>query len=80
MSAEIVLGDVVGSGLDRKTPVFQKPFASYTATFTPSRSCVARVYANGAPVVVTIDGFAMTVPAGAFDHFGVEGLKQVTIS
>ena len=80
MAAEITLFDVVGSGLDRKTQVPMKPFGSKTATFTPDRACVARVYANGAPVTLTIDTYAFTVPTGAVEYFGLEGLKAVTVA
>lgn len=78
MAAEITL--FRQSATDRYAQVAAYPFDSKTATFTPTQKCVGRVYANAAPVTLTIDAFSFTVPSGAVEYFGFEANKEVTVA
>ena len=78
MAAEITL--FKQSATDRYAQVAAYPFASYTATFTPASKCVARVYASGAPVLLTVLGYTWTVPSGTVEYFGLSPNDQVTVA
>lgn len=78
MAAEITL--FKQSATDRYAQVAAYPFASYTTTFTPGSKCVARVYANGAPVVLTVRTIVFTVPSGTVEYFGLSDNDQVTVA
>ena len=51
-----------------------------TTTFTPTQDAVARVYANGTAVVLTIRGISFTIPNGSVEYVGVTAGQQVTVA
>ena len=82
MAAEITLFARVGKGGGHIEQVAADPIRSFSATFTTSASeaGLLRVYANGAPVALTIDGISFTVPAGGVEYFGIGASKTVTVA
>jgi len=55
-------------------------FDQKTATFTASKYCYARVYANGADVKLTIATFQFTVPSGTVETFALESGTAVAVA
>lgn len=80
MAAEITLFEFVGANGDKRTQVAGKPYDSKTATFTPTRAGVARVYANGAAVALTVNSITWTVPSGTVEYFCLEANAAVTVA
>lgn len=78
MAAEITLFKQFAT--DRFAQVAAYPFDSKTTTFTPSQKCIGRVYANAAPVVLTVLGITWTVPTGTVEYFGFDANNQVTVA
>lgn len=77
MSAEITLFNQLG---ELPTQTLMDPFAMQTATFVAPRNCVARIYAKGADVAVTLKGQTWTVPSGMVERIGIRSGDTMTIA
>lgn len=80
MAAEITIFTNAGSAGGSALQVAKTPVASQTATFTSAFSGVMRVYANAAPVVLTMNTFTLTVPSGTVEYFGITAGQLVTVA
>ena len=80
MAAEITLFANTGEGNGHQAQVAKTPIASYNTSFTAAQGGLIRVWANGAPVVLTISNLAWTIPTGGVEYFGIPAGQAVFVS